>query len=188
MDKIDDEILFPSIKVYVNNSAKYWAADFLEVREAKTDAVNTKAVLHATDMVLRSVKETSLQDYYNLRNTVVHELQSEQIINYPDMVSNLLDTYEPASDKINVADIKEKMLSAREKGGFDSQFHTDPKSIKGSGKITISVSPSIDVRVKEGIPNWEASFLVHEKANGRTFLMIRCNDQKTLSSFPMDED
>lgn len=188
LDVADDAIIFSSIKIYVNHPAKYWSADFLEVQEAKTDAVNTKAVLHAVERVLRPVKETSLQDYYNLRNTVVHELQSEQTINYPDMVNRLLDTYDPASDEINVAEVKEKLLAARERDGFDTQFHTDPKSIKGSGKIKIIVSPSIDVLVKEGIPNWRDGFLVHEKTDGRTFLMIRCDDPKTLSSFPKDEN
>ena len=188
LDIANDAVIFSSIKIYVNHPAKYWSADFLEVQEAKTDAVNTKAVLHAVEKVLKPVKESSLQDYYNLRNTVVHELQSEQTINYPDMVGRLLDNYEPASETVNVSEIKEKLLNAREKDGFDTQFHTDPKSIKGSGRIKIFISPSIDVLVKEGIPNWKDGFLVHEKTDGRTFLMIRCNDQKTLTSFPKDED
>lgn len=187
LDVANNAVIFTSIKVYVNHSAKYWSADFLEVQEAKTDAVNTRAVLHAVDRVLRPVKDISLQDYYNLRNTVVHELQSEQTISYSDMVCKLLDKYEPASETVNVADIKEKLLAARERDGFDAQFHTDPKSIKGSGKIKIFVSPAIDVLVKEGIPNWKEGFLVHEKSDGRTFLMIRCNDEKTLNSFPKDK-
>lgn len=188
LDVADDVVLFTSIKVYVNHQANYWSADFLEVQEAKTDAVNTKAVLHAVERVLRPVKESSPQDYYNLRNTVVHELQSEQTISYPDMVTRLLDTYEPASNNVNVSEVKEKLLAARERDGFDTQFHTDPKSIKGPGKIKIIISPSIDVLVKEGIPNWKDGFLVHEKSDGRTFLMIRCDDQKTLTSFPRDEN
>ena len=188
LDVVDGAVIFPSIKVYVNNSAKYWSADFLEVQAAQTDALNTKAVLRVAEKVLKSIKDTSPQDYYNLRNTVVHELQSEQTISYPDMVDNLLDTYEPTSKAVNVKDIKQKFLAAREKHGFDTQFHTDPKSIKGSGKIKIVVSPSIDVLVKEGIPNWKEGFLIHKKPDGRTFLMIRCDDPKTLDSFPKDNE
>lgn len=185
LDAVDDAVMFTFIKAYINTNAKYWTADFLEVEEAKTDAVNTKAVLHAVDRVLKQVKEKSPQDYYNLRNTVVHELQSEQTISYPEMISNLLGSYQPASEEVDIQVMKEKLLDA---SGFDTQFHTDPKAIKGPGKVKIIVSPSIDVLVKEGIPNWREGFLVHEKADGRTFLMIRCDDRRTLDSFPKDTE
>ena len=183
LDVIDDEIIFPSIKAYINTNAMYWTTSFLEINEAKTDAQNTKAVLHAVEKVLRPVKEKSPQDYYNLRNSALHELQSEQLINYPDMVDRLLTNYHPSSDDVNVQSIKGKLLDAT---GFDSQFHTDPKSIKGAGKIKIYVSPAIDVLVKEGISNWREDFLIHEKRDGRTFLMIRCDDLTTIRSFPKD--
>ena len=185
LDAVDGAVIFTTIKAYINTNAKYWTADFLEVQEAKTDAVNTKAVLHAIDRVLKPVKEKSPQDYYNLRNTVVHELQSEQTINYPEMVNNLLGSYQPASEEVDVQGMRQKLLEA---SGFDTQFHTDPKAIKGPGKVKIIISPSIDVLVKEGIPNWREGFLVHEKADGRTFLMIRCDDQRTLNSFPKDTE
>lgn len=185
LDAVDGAVIFTTIKAYINTNAKYWTADFLEVHEAKTDAVNTKAVLHAIDRVLKPVKEKSPQDYYNLRNTVVHELQSEQTINYPEMVNNLLGSYQPSSEEVDVQGMRQKLLEA---SGFDTQFHTDPKAINGPGKVKIIISPSIDVLVKEGIPNWREGFLVHEKADGRTFLMIRCDDQRTLNSFPKDTE
>ena len=185
LDVIDGAVIFPSIKAYINTNAKYWTASFLEIQEAKTDAANTKAVLHAVEMALRPVREKSPQDYYNLRNTAVHELQSEQTINYPDMVDRLLSNYQPASDDVDIQSIKGKLLAAT---GFDTQFHTDPKSIKGTGKVKIYVSPAIDVLVKEGIPNWREDFLIHEKRDGRTFLMIRCDDPTTIKSFPIDTD
>ena len=185
LDAVDGAVIFTTIKAYINTNAKYWTADFLEVQEAKTDAVSTTAVLHAIARVLQPVKEKSPQDYYNLRNTVVHELQSEQTINYPEMVNNLLGSYQPASEEVDVQGMRQKLLEA---SGFDTQFHTDPKAIKGPGKVKIIISPSIDVLVKEGIPNWREGFLVHEKADGRTFLMIRCDDQRTLNSFPKDTE
>lgn len=188
LDIVDDAVFFTRIKVYVNHVAKYWSAKFLEVQEAKTDAVNTRAVFCIVERVLKPVKKTSIGDYYNLRNTVLHELQSDQIISYPDMIGKLLDTYEPASNDVNVSDIKEQLLAANDKKQFDTQFHTDPKAIKRSGKIAISVSASIDVIVKEGIPNWKEEFLVHSKKDGRTYLMIRCDNTETLKSFTKDPD
>lgn len=188
LNVVEDDVIITSIKVYVNNNAKYWTEDFLEVKETKTDAANTKAVMHTVESVLKPIKNISMQDYYNLRNTVVHELQSGQIISYPDMICSLLDTYEPTSENVNVHELKEKLLIAHEKGKFDTLFQTDPKSIKGQVKITIPISLSIEVIVKEGIPNWKDEFLVHEKSDGRKYLMIRCDNEQTLSSFPRDKE
>lgn len=188
LDIIDDSVSFTFIKAYVNHPAKYWSADFLEIKEEKTDTFNTKAVFRAVERSLRSVKKVSPRDYYNLRNTILHELQSGQTINYPDMVGSLLDAYEPASTEVNVADLKTRLLEAQERDGFDTQFNTDPDVVKRPGKITIDVSPSVHVVVKEGIPNWRDEFLIHHKSDGRTYLMIRCDDQDTLKSFPLDEE
>lgn len=184
LNAVDGAVKFTNITAYINTNAKYWTADFLEVQEAKTDAVNTRAVLRTVERVLKPVKEIAPQDYYNLRNTVVHELQSEQTINYPEMINNLLGSYQPASKDVDVKRMRERLLKA---SGFDTQFNTNPKAIDKQSKVKLSVSPSIDVLVKEGIPNWREDFFIHEKADGRTFLMIRCDDQRTLNSFPKDE-
>lgn len=183
IDLIDGAVSFTSIKAYINTNAKYWTRDFLEVRERLTDSANTQMALHAIDRALKPVKGISLNDYYNLRNTAVHELQSDQIINYPEMINNLLDYYQPASENVDIQTLREKLL---ETNGFDTQFHTDPKAIKNTGKLKIPISPSIDILIKAGISDWEDEFLVHEKADGRTYIMIRCDNQKTLESFKKD--
>ena len=188
LDNINGVVSFSSIKVFVNHPAKYWTADFLEVKEAKTDAINTKKVLHASEKILKQVKDSSLQDYYTIKNTIVHELQSSQIISYPEMIERLLDNYVPASDNVDIDRLKEKLLAARERYGFDTQFHTDPEAIRGYGKIKIIISPSINVLIKEGIPNWKDQFLITEKPDGRTYIMIRCDNPDILSSFPRDEN
>ena len=187
LDIVEDSIVYKSIKVYVNHPAKYWSTEFLEVQESKTDSFNTRAVYGAIERSLKPIKNTSLRDYYNIKNTVIHELQSDQIINYPDMIGKLLDDYKPTSDTVNVTELKERLLAARERDGFDTQFHTEPEAIKGLGKIKIDVSPSVYVMVKEGIPNWEDEFFIYKKSDGRTYLMIRCDDQKALNSFPEED-
>ena len=181
LDMVDDSVIFSSIKAYINTKAIYWTSDFLEVQEKRTDAANTKAVLHTIDRVLKSIKEESLQDYYTLRNALVHELQSDQIINYHELISELLDNYQPASDAVNIQAIRKKLF---DKDGFDTQFQTAPESIKESGKIKITVSSSIDVLVKKGLPDWREEFLVQEMKDGSTYLMIRCDNEDTLSAFP----
>ena len=55
-------------------------------------------------------------------------------------------------------------------------------------KVKFSVSPTIDVFVREAQNNWKDSFYIREKPDGKTYLMIRCEDEKTLRMFPKDRD
>ena len=178
---------FTEIDVYVDNHAKYWADDFLELKEARTDGDNTKRVLYVFEKALKPVKAESLGDYYYLRNTVVHELQTSKMINFPDMVNDLLENYHPSVDTIDTKKIKENLLKDGEKGNFDTQFHSDPDSIKKNGKIKISISPAIDLEIKQGLPNWKESFKVHKDPNGLSYVMIKCDDEETLSMFANDD-
>ena len=52
--------------MFSNTGAQYWTKDFLEVKEANSDKVNTEEVLKIVNQELkRSVKKKSLYDYYN---------------------------------------------------------------------------------------------------------------------------
>ena len=175
---LNDEVIFDSIRVYVDHPAKYWSDEFLEVKEAKTDSKNTKAVLHAFEQALKPVKNVSLGDYYYIKNSVVHDLQSDQDINYNDLVEKTIDHYQPLSNEVNLDSVKEKLITAGESNTFDTQFHTDPEAIKTAGKIRIHVSPAIDVTVKEGLSNWRDSFKTYEKSDGRTYIV---SAQQSLS-------
>jgi hypothetical protein len=185
---IDDELVFDPIKVYVDHQAKYWSEQFLEVKEAKTDWKNTKEVLKAVDKVLKPLKKVSLADYYNLRNSVVHDLQSDRDINYHEMVDDVIDGYHPLSDDIDLSSVKDKLIEEGGSGNFDTQFHSDPDAIKISARTKIRISPLIDVTVKEGLPDWQDSFRIYTKADGRTYVMIKCDDPQTLSMFAPDKE
>ncbi|MGX8716082.1 MAG: hypothetical protein ACSW8A_10065, partial [Lachnospiraceae bacterium] len=127
-------------------------------------------------------------DYYNLKNSATHELQTDQTISFPDMVRSLLNHYIPTEESVDTVALREKLLALPVEGKFDSQFHTDPKAIKNMKKVKVSVSPTIDVLIREAQNNWKESFLIHEKPDGKSYLMIRCEDEKTLRMFPKDED
>lgn len=186
LDIVNDSVMFSSIRCYINTQAKYWTESFLEVSEAKTDTTNTQAVMKAVDKVLSPLRETAPIDYYKLRNSATHKLQTEQTINFPDMIGELLDHYSPDEENLDTKALREKLLALSKEGKFDTQFHTDPKAIKNLKRVKISVSPSVDVLIREAQDNWEEDFLIHEKPNGKQYLMIRCMDEKTLRKFPKD--
>lgn len=186
IETVDNDVIFKSIKAYVNNSAVYWTKEFLEVKEINSDTKNTKAALNAVLNVLSSIKNDSPQDYYNLRNSVIRELQTNQMINYSEMVSRLLDNYNPAGVDVNVTELKDKLL-LQSKGKFDTQFQTNPDAIKKNKKIVLRVSPSIDIVVKEGLYDWESNFKICKKSDGASYLMVRCDEPEILKSFSVDE-
>lgn len=65
-------LLVNEAKIYVSNSGKYWADDFLELRELSTDAQNTKRAFNAIDTILtKEVKKNAPSDYTVIRNTFV---------------------------------------------------------------------------------------------------------------------
>ena len=188
LEIVADAVMLSPIHCYINTQAKYWTELFLEVDEAKNDTTNTLAVMKAVDKVLGPLRETAPIDYYNLRNSATHMLQTEQTINFPDMIGELLDHYSPNEDIVNTETLKEKLLDISREGRFDTQFHTDPKAIKNLKKVKISVSPTVDVLIREPQNNWEESFYIREKPDGKSYLMIRCVDEKTLRMFPKDMD
>lgn len=183
----NNEVSFGQIKCYVNTQAKYWTDSFLEVEQAKDDKTNTVAVFKTIDKILQPLKKTSPADFYNLKNSATHELQVEQDINYPDMVNRLIDNYRPNDDGLDVNRIKEQLLSAMEQGRFDSQFHTDPQAIRRGKKISIPVSPTVDIVIKAAQDNWRDEFMSHETVDGKKYIMIRCEDDNTFRSFHRDD-
>lgn len=187
LEAVDGNIIFTSIKSYVNNNAIYWTNEFLEVKEANSDTKNTKAALSAVEAVLRPLKIKSPQDYYNLKNSAIRELQTDQIINYPDMVGRLLDNYSAADETIDTGALKNKMLSQSEGGKFDTQFHADPNVVKRNKKIIFKVSPCIDLVIKESLPNWRSNFRTRRNSDGSSYLIIECNEPETLEAFPLEQ-
>ncbi len=184
---VADAVMMSPIRCYINTQARYWTESFLEVDEAKNDTNNTLAVMKAIDKVLGPLREKAPIDYYNLRNSATHELQTEQTINFQDMVGGLLDHYCPTEESVDTNALKEKLLALIDEGKFDTQFHTDPRAIKNLKKVKISVSPTIDVLIREAQNHWEENFRVAEKADGKSYLMIRCENEKTLRMFPKDK-
>ena len=186
--KSENDVIFSYIIAYVNTDAKYWTEKFLEIKEEKSDSYNTKVVLQTIENELQQIKEKSPKDYYILRNAVVQKLQSEQEIDYNEMIESLLGTYCAQNKEINIQIIKTKLLNAPQEKNFDTQFHSVPETIKKKTPTKIAVSPIIDITIKGGVDNWEKDFLVKRKSSGKKYLMIRCDDESVLKIFSDDND
>lgn len=186
MEMHEDVILITSIKVYVNTSAQYWTDDFLEVKVAKDNTVNTKKVFHAVESQLTKLKQKSPQDYYNLRNSIVRELQSNQVINYNEMITRIVGGYSPTDESINMPELTQKLIELAGRGDFDTQFQTDPNVMKRKKRTVLKVSDYVEVLVTEGLPDWATRFKISRKPDGSNYLMVKCDNSEILRAFPDD--
>lgn len=177
-------VIHGNVKVFSNTGAKYWVKDFLEVQEAHSDRVNTEEVLKIVNRELRrSVKGKSLYDYYNLKNSLNHALQSDRMISYSDLVSSLFDAYQPTEPSVNKEDIKTRLLGYADSGKFDTQFHADPNVVKKSSRIKYRVNEYVNLMVLEAQPDRGALIKAEKKPTGEKVLTISCDDENTFSAF-----
>lgn len=180
----DENIIHRNVKVFSNTGAQYWTKDFLEVKEANSDKVNTEEVLKIVNQELkRFVKKKSLFDYYNLRNSLNHALLSNQVINYPDLVCHLFDAYQPIESSVNKEEIKMKLLGYADSGRFDTQFHSDPTVIKKNSKMKYRVNEYVSLMVQEAQPDREALIRAEKSITGEKMLIISCDDDDTFMAF-----
>ena len=184
----DGNVIHGNIKVFCNTGAQYWTRDFLEVKEANSDKVNTENVLSIVVRELkRSVKKKSLYDYYNLKNSLNHALQSDKMINYPDLIGDLFDTYQPSDPSINKEAVRRKLLSHADGGKFDTQFHADPSVVKKNSKTKYRVNAYVNLIVEELQPDREALIKAERWLSGEQVLIVACDDEDTFEAFYKEE-
>lgn len=180
----DENVTHGNVKVFSNTGAQYWTKDFLEVKEANSDKVNTEEVLKIVNQELkRSVKGKSLYDYYNLRNSLNHALQSDQMISYPDLIGSLFDAYQPTESSVNKEDIRVKLLGYVDSGRFDTQFHADPSVVKKNSRIKYRVNEYVNLMVLEAQPDRRDLIKAKRMVTGEKVLIISCDDNDTFMSF-----
>ena len=131
----------------------------------------------------RSVKEKSLYDYYNLKNSLNHALQSDQMINYPDLIGSLFDAYQPTEPSVNKEEIRTKLLAKAENSGFDTQFHADPSVVQKNSRIKYRVNEYVNLMVLKAQPDRQRLIRAEERVTGEKVLIISCTDNDTFMSF-----
>lgn len=135
------EVSFDTVKVYVDTDAKYWATHFLELTEKRNDHTNTYAAVNAMDISLkRTVKRVSEKDYYLLRNSLIQRFKVRHLVNYAELVDELLDGYFPEDSALDIGKVKKSLLELTEKNKFDTQFYADPTAVnkRSYSKFTVN--------------------------------------------------
>ena len=184
---IEDEIIsVDEAKIYVSNSGKYWADDFLELRELSTDAQNTNRAFKAIDSTLaREVKKIAPGDYTVIRNTFVGYMKREQQLDYNEMVSAILDNYDADTlSQESIAELKNKLIELPEKRKFDRLFTVVPKEIRAKIKQLYKVNEGIEIKVNDFVQDIKQKISAEEDlATGVKYIRIMTNNEDVYMQF-----
>lgn len=178
----EGEYQFCSIRVYTDNEARYWAREFLEVEEEKSDETNTKCAFEAIDRELRlSLKKDHPRDYYILRNSVIQTMKTPQTINYN--INGLIGGYVPEDENVNTSLIQTRLLKLPEKKNFDTQFTTVPRAIVARKKLKFAPAEGIEINIDGSIDDYRNAIVAGVDENQKRILMVRCSDEATYKAF-----
>lgn len=178
------EVSFDAVKVYVDTDAKYWATHFLELTEQRNDHTNTHAAANYMDISLkRTVKKVSEKDYYLLRNSLIQRFKVPHLVNYAELVKELLDGYVPEEPSLDIDKVRNSLLELPEKKKFDTQFYADPTAVSKRSYTKFTVNEGIELRVSDERTDFNQFIRSKEDASGRRFLEIECQDERTFGFF-----
>lgn len=182
------DIVVDEAKIYVSNVGKYWADDFLELKELSSDAQNTKRAFNAVDSVLmRDIKKNAPGDYTIIRNSFVGYMKREQQLDYNSMISDILDDYEAeilSRDK--VSELKNKLLELPEKKKFDRLFTVVPREIRAKIKKLYKVNEGIEIKVNDFVQDIKQKITAEEDTlTGAKYIKIMTNNDDVYEQFKL---
>lgn len=182
----DDEVLVESAKIYVSNSGKYWANDFLELKEVSTDAQNTKTAFKAIEsMLIKEVKKSAPGDYTIIRNSFVGYMKRERQLNYNEMVSEILENYDGQTmSKEKIAELKNKLIELPEKKNFDRLFTVIPKEIRAKVRQLYKVNEGIEIKINDYVMDLKNKIVAEEdNSTGTKYIKIMTNNDDVYNQF-----
>ena len=181
---VNEDVFFDTIQVYSDNQAKYWTNSFLELDEFKDDESNTKKAFRSIDQELKSsVKTMSERDYVVLSDEIMNTMNTCQDFNYTNYVDDLMDSYQPINEDLEIEAIKQSLLALPERKNFDTNFQTVPSSIQNRTKKKYKLAQGIELTISNDAKNFSKQIVSTLDANGNRILQIRCEDEKTYEAF-----
>lgn len=179
---VDQGISFDTVRIYTDNEAKYWAREFLELDEEHNDTYNTKIAFTAINQELkRRVQKISERDYWLLNNSVYQKMRTPHHVNYPEMITAMLDGYVPDNEDVNTEELRMVLLGLPEKKNFDSQFAAVPAALSRKNNKKYILTDDVELRIT-GSPEDDAIVSFTDE-QGRRFLKVKCDDDKTYNTF-----
>jgi len=133
----------------LTTQSEYWWQDFLLLEEhLKDDENTTRALQTINTKILNYAIKKSPEDYQNLRNIVYSTFNTAGEYDNEVFANDVIGSYVPVSDKIDIAELKKRASDMPAAGNFDSKFQKDVKAARSYKKETIELTDNIDLVLK----------------------------------------
>lgn len=177
-----DNALQLAADVFLNNKANYWHEEFLEIKEFRSDEVNTQSAYKAVDALLRKeVKKISERDYFILTNSFCGQLKNKETLDYPEAIDQLITNYFPDDIAVDIDQLRINLLSLPDKHGFDNSFFPVPEKLGRNITRTYQVNDNIELKIKGYVE--VNTIQVERGSNGQSKLIIETDNEKILDTF-----
>jgi hypothetical protein len=167
------------VAVYDTNSVftVYWYRDFLELQQVHTDEYNTEKVFNIIETkILTPIKKISKRDYIELWNATVRYFRIKPEFALENFVAEIISSHVPFDPKVDVGEWAEKTLKQFGKTDFDSKFNISANKISKRFKNSISLTPQIDLNLKDGIKDLKGTIQRYKEDNGNKWVMIKSDE------------
>lgn len=172
-------------KVFLDNQAKYWYDDFLELDPMNDDEENTSKAFKAIDNLLnKKIKKESPSDYLYLRNGVICFFKNNEFFDYDNLMLSVFDNYE--SDNINRENFNGFLDTLKDlpNNKFERQFNVVKKAIKARVRKIYHVNDDIELKINDGIDGIKDIIKSYkDEYTGEKYIQIKTNDDETYNSF-----
>lgn len=186
-DVEDEEIIIKEIRVFLDNSAKYWTENFLEIDPMNEDDKNTNNSLKLIETTLiRNIKKLYPRDYITLSNSVTCYFRSKEMFSFDEMYQSIFEAYVPMDmeQDVYISNVRDKINKLKDNSKFDNQFRINQKLIRKKIKRIYEVNNSIQVKIVDGIDNIDE--MIHSYIDPRTnekYIQIKTNNEETYNTF-----
>lgn len=151
----------------------YWWKDFLELKEIRGDALNTKMASSEVIRYLNRLKKDYPADYTILRNATISAFKQQGVMKFDDFISNTFENYEPENSALKERLVKDlpKLRELPEKKKFDSSFTLIPSEVPYK-KSSIRLTKEITISYDEDIENLEDKIWSEETSDGKKLVVV----------------
>lgn len=180
----DGEVDIIEIKIYLDNSAKYWTEDFLEIEELRDNQQNTQQFFRNVERVLkRNVYNHSKEDYHVLRSSIIEYIRSSNQIDYPEIINDKFKKYKYTGlNNDQKTKLITKLNELQEKKFFDTQFEPDSSALSVRIiKETYKLTNDIDLIVKD--INSENKIEAYEDDFGKKYVKIETDNEDIYNRY-----
>lgn len=164
-----------SVFIYDTNPkpSTYWWKDFLELKEVRNDAVNTKTASQEVVKVLNTLRRDHPADYTILRNAAIAAFKQQGEMKYDEFITNTFESYHPEDNKLaeKLPELIIKLRKLPEKKNFDTRFNLVPGEVPFKHS-KVALTKEISLTMDEGIENLDDKVWSEKSPSGKKLVVI----------------